>query len=320
MVLQESGEHVLITAGEVHLQRCLRDLRESYAKIQINASQPIVPFRETIVAPLEPIDNDSSGRVIICTSGKRFSICLRAVSLSNEITTLLEKHVDIIRTVRPTECINSFETTMIEDQINEKLNLQLQSKVKKFYDQLDQAFQRSDWKDNAVDRIISFGPRRCGPNVLINYSPITLPNLWKNIVPETIVEGLTLEWLGSVINGFQLATLAGPLCEEPLFGVAFILEDFSIMIDHSSTPLFNGSDIDDNSNLQRCGSLTGQIMSAVKDGCRRAFMNQAQRLMAAMYNCSIQVSGEVVGKCNVDISYYLKVFFLIWMNKRKHGP
>lgn len=30
VLIQESGEHVLITAGEVHLQRCLDDLRERY--------------------------------------------------------------------------------------------------------------------------------------------------------------------------------------------------------------------------------------------------------------------------------------------------
>ena len=29
-MVQETGEHVLITAGEVHLERCLDDLRERY--------------------------------------------------------------------------------------------------------------------------------------------------------------------------------------------------------------------------------------------------------------------------------------------------
>ena len=37
-------------------------------------------------------------------------------------------------------------------------------------------------------------------------------------------------------------------------------------------------------------------MSAVKDGCRKAFQAQPQRLMAAMYSCSILVSAEVLGK------------------------
>lgn len=32
VLIQETGEHVLITAGEVHLQRCLDDLRERLRK------------------------------------------------------------------------------------------------------------------------------------------------------------------------------------------------------------------------------------------------------------------------------------------------
>jgi ribosome assembly protein 1 len=46
--LQESGEHVIVTAGELHLERCLKDLRDRFAKIEIEVSPPIVPFRETL--------------------------------------------------------------------------------------------------------------------------------------------------------------------------------------------------------------------------------------------------------------------------------
>lgn len=35
-----------------HLQRCLKDLRERFAKIDVQASKPIVPFRETAVKAL----------------------------------------------------------------------------------------------------------------------------------------------------------------------------------------------------------------------------------------------------------------------------
>lgn len=31
--MQETGEHVIVTAGEVHLQKCLDDLRERYTFI-----------------------------------------------------------------------------------------------------------------------------------------------------------------------------------------------------------------------------------------------------------------------------------------------
>lgn len=44
----DAGEHLLTAAGEMHLELCLRDLRERYAKIDVEASAPIVPFRESI--------------------------------------------------------------------------------------------------------------------------------------------------------------------------------------------------------------------------------------------------------------------------------
>ncbi len=297
-MLQESGEHVLITAGEVHLQRCLQDLRENYAKIEVNASQPIVPFRETILAPLESLNDEAAGRIQITTSDKRFSLRLRAVSIPEEVTALLEDHVEIIKAMRQTRCGSDLlESTMAELEIEDVLSLQMRGKVTKLYARLDQAFRNANWGD-AVNRILSFGPRRCGPNLLLNQSSTMLPNPWNKIPHETATERSILEFLSSVINGFQLATLAGPLCEEPLHGVAFIVEDVSILIGPLPTSVSSeGENSGESSNLQQqYGPLTGQIMSAVKDGCRRAFQTQPQRLMAAMYNCSIQVSGEVVGE------------------------
>jgi len=47
--VHETGEHILAAAGELHLERCIKDLTETYAKIEISHSEPIVPFRETIV-------------------------------------------------------------------------------------------------------------------------------------------------------------------------------------------------------------------------------------------------------------------------------
>ena len=49
MALQNSGEYVIVTAGEIHLQRCVDDLQERYARVPIKTSDPIVPFRETII-------------------------------------------------------------------------------------------------------------------------------------------------------------------------------------------------------------------------------------------------------------------------------
>ncbi len=49
--VQETGEHVLAAAGEVHLQKCLDDLEKEYARVKLKVSEPIIPFRETLISP-----------------------------------------------------------------------------------------------------------------------------------------------------------------------------------------------------------------------------------------------------------------------------
>lgn len=45
----ESGEYVLAVAGELHLEQCLKDLKERFAKVDLVVSPPLVSFRETIL-------------------------------------------------------------------------------------------------------------------------------------------------------------------------------------------------------------------------------------------------------------------------------
>ena len=215
MVIQESGEHVLITAGEIHLQRCLQDLRESYAKIEINASQPIVPFRETVVFSLEDSSN-LCGHVQVQTTNKNFSVRIQAVSLPEEVTALLEKNVDLIKAMRQSTVPSSLESTMAELQLEESISSQMKAKVLQFKNDLARTLQSAgtQWQ-HLAERIVCFGPRRFGPNVLINRSSLSFPNQWGNSMrTEGSVEGVA--YLRSFINRFDLATQAGPLCEEPM--------------------------------------------------------------------------------------------------------
>ena len=43
----DGGETLLGVAGEVHLERCLKDLRERFARVEVTASAPLVSFRES---------------------------------------------------------------------------------------------------------------------------------------------------------------------------------------------------------------------------------------------------------------------------------
>ncbi|RHZ42348.1 hypothetical protein DYB26_015914, partial [Aphanomyces astaci] len=46
--VQETGEHVIVALGELHLERCVKDLTERFAKVPLRVSEPLVGFRETI--------------------------------------------------------------------------------------------------------------------------------------------------------------------------------------------------------------------------------------------------------------------------------
>ncbi|KAJ5067332.1 eukaryotic translation elongation factor 2 [Anaeramoeba ignava] len=47
-IIEESGEHIIAGAGELHLEICLKDLQEEYCSIPIITSNPVVSFRETV--------------------------------------------------------------------------------------------------------------------------------------------------------------------------------------------------------------------------------------------------------------------------------
>merc|ERR1712227_805824 len=45
---EESGEHIIAGAGELHLEICLKDLEEDHAGIPLVKSDPVVSHRETV--------------------------------------------------------------------------------------------------------------------------------------------------------------------------------------------------------------------------------------------------------------------------------
>ncbi|XP_045511876.1 elongation factor-like GTPase 1 isoform X2 [Pieris brassicae] len=310
VLLQETGEHVLVTAGEVHLQRCLEDLK-IYAKIPLTVSEPIVPFKETIVDPPkmdmanEEIDSQNIDKgndteqdpvVTIYTNNKQSRIKIRARPLPNEITELLDRSSDLLKAIsqhiKYLQGISNenIETKFTDLQINGKSNLsdRMLKLIEAFITELENICTKlgPEWQD-IVKQIWSVGPRNCGPNLLLNQ---TEDYSTKYLHHEKILkEDSRFEYEGSFVNGFQLATLAGPLCEEPMMGVAFCVEEWTL-------------DKSENDETHSFG-LSGQIMSAVKEGCRRAFQLQPQRLMAAMYSCDIVVDQKVLVASAVPMAF-----------------
>merc|ERR1719420_2152930 len=47
-ITEESGEHIIAGCGELHVEICLKDLVEEYAKCEIKKGDPVVLYKETI--------------------------------------------------------------------------------------------------------------------------------------------------------------------------------------------------------------------------------------------------------------------------------
>jgi ribosome assembly protein 1 len=183
----ESGEHVLLTAGELHLERCLTDLRERFARCEIQVGEPIVPYRETIVRgeEMRPPANKDLGRGVVVgvTTSKQVSVKLRVRPLPKEVTEFLDRNSGAIkrfyadRKAEEREAQKNGSETPEEQDVDDSADIT--GKILSLEDykkQLQKAFEsakgeRDIWA-GAVDKIVAFGPKRTGPNLLIDNTGI----------------------------------------------------------------------------------------------------------------------------------------------------
>ncbi|RDA89889.1 hypothetical protein CP533_6243 [Ophiocordyceps camponoti-saundersi (nom. inval.)] len=280
-----SGEHVLLTAGELHLERCLLDLKERFARCEIQAGAPIVPYRETIVRAEEmrPPTSKEMGRggVVGVTSSKQVSMTIRVRPLPANATEFLLKNADSIRrlyaersrsTAEPHD--ESTATVGAVDCLSaDELKRQLRQ-------QLETGKGREVWK-NRVDDVAAFGPQRTGPNLLIDGTKdgILSRVFAGRASPEEASGAAQLS--DKIAYAFQLATAQGPLCHEPIQGIAVFVEDVSL---------------DQAEDGDILGRLTGEVIKSFQASVRTGFLDWSPRLMLAMYSVEIQASTEVLGR------------------------
>lgn len=190
----ESGEHVILTAGELHLERCLKDLQERYAKCEVQAGEAIVPYRESIVKgeEMNPPKHPELGRGCVegVTTSKQVTIRVRVRPLPAPVTEFLVKHTGAVKRLYSERQAQDQERTNgnyqdegsgadPEDVGEQEIEAEDTSaeagqnlSMSHFKEKLTSAFMeekadREVWKD-AVERIAAFGPRRVGPNILVD--------------------------------------------------------------------------------------------------------------------------------------------------------
>ncbi|XP_024026254.1 elongation factor 2-like [Morus notabilis] len=128
--MEESGEHIIAGAGELHLEICLKDLQEEYMHgAEIIVSDPVVSFRETVL--------EKSFRVVMSKSPN--------------------KHNRLYMEARPME--EGLAEAIDDGAIGPRDDPKVRSKI------LSEKF---GWDKDLAKKIWCFGPETTGPNMVVD--------------------------------------------------------------------------------------------------------------------------------------------------------
>lgn len=242
-VQEENGEFILATAGELHLEQCLKDLRERYIPrdpsnpkllVDLVISPPMVPYRETISSNMCPNPNtdqwkrllsDYSTSFVFQDSNEHKTIGSHNKENSNGLLSLSSPEHNLSISARaipiPTEIMDLFNKygKFLNAGMLHSLDIKF---TNLFYQDLAKILPTLNppWCTWSPSVFWGIGPRRrdCGANLLISLLDFSEKNQFYN--PSHGIQTFS----SSIWAGFQLATEKGPLAHEPMMGVAFILE------------------------------------------------------------------------------------------------
>jgi len=178
-ITSRTGEHIIAGAGELHLEICLKDLRDDFMKgAPIKVGKPVVTFCESVSA-------ESERQCIAKSPNKHNRIYMTAEPLGDEFSNAVdagEIQVDGEPKVRARYIIDTFK-----------------------------------WDKSDAIKIWSFGcPPDAKCNVLVD---VTKGIQYLNEIKDSMV--------GAFIQG----SAAGIICDEPMRGVRFNLEDLTLHAD-----------------------------------------------------------------------------------------
>merc|ERR1719262_340125 len=126
---EESGEHVIAGCGELHVEICLKDLREEYAQCEFTVSDPVVSYRETV--------NETSEKTCLAKSpNKHNRIYLTAEPMPDELCQRIE-----------------------DGPLGPKAELKERAKELR---------EKYDWDDATARKIWCWGPETMGANVVVD--------------------------------------------------------------------------------------------------------------------------------------------------------
>ncbi len=215
----DTGETRLSGAGELHLEICVQDLQNMFAKgVELEVSDPVVPFRETIISTSEI-------SCLVKSPNKHNRLFVRATHVDHDL-------------------VNALDDGTIVPNSDKK--------------ELTKALGTFGISKNEVAKIWQFSLEYPG-----NF-----------IMDETKGVQYLHEIKDSVTSALSWIAAKGPLCDEPIRGVRFNIEDVSLHADA----------------IHRGG---GQIIPTARKVFYGSMLHAQPRLMEPIYLCEIQCPNDV---------------------------
>merc|ERR1711935_1165396 len=128
-ITEDSGEHIIAGCGELHVEICLKDLEEEFAKCPIKKGNPVVTYKETIT-------EESSQMCLSKSPNKHNRIFAVCEPLGDELAAALE-----------------------DDKVSSKQDPKIRRTILR---------DEYEWDPNDALKIWCFGPETTGPNVLVD--------------------------------------------------------------------------------------------------------------------------------------------------------
>eukprot|EP01062_Namystynia_karyoxenos_P034164 TRINITY_DN2504_c0_g2_i1.p1 TRINITY_DN2504_c0_g2~~TRINITY_DN2504_c0_g2_i1.p1 ORF type:complete len:857 (+),score=436.83 TRINITY_DN2504_c0_g2_i1:100-2670(+) len=130
--IEESGEHVIAGAGELHLEICLKDLQEDFmAGAKLKISEPVVSFRETV-------QTESSRQCLSKSPNKHNRIFAKAAPIAEELQAKME-----------------------DEASKYGAEAEMKARARLLADEFD-------WNVDEARKLWCFGPDGRGPNVVVD--------------------------------------------------------------------------------------------------------------------------------------------------------
>ena len=128
-VINTETEHIICGSGELHLEICLKDLVEDYAKIPITQSDPVVPYKETVTS--------KSSQICMAKSPNKHN---RLYVIAEPLDEKLVEEIDN-GTIRASDDLKMTSRTLID---------------------------KYEWDQHDAKKLWVFGPDQLGPNFLVD--------------------------------------------------------------------------------------------------------------------------------------------------------